>query len=46
MLFGDRLHLGLVIGGAMILVGSFVVVLGERGTPPGDLAHDAPATPA
>jgi drug/metabolite transporter (DMT)-like permease len=46
MLFGDRLHLGLIVGGAMILAGSFVVVLGERGTRPGGLAHDAPATPA
>lgn len=45
LLFGDRLHLGLAIGGAMILIGSFVVVLGESATPPGTLAHDAPATP-
>jgi len=45
LLFGDRLHLGLVGGGAMILVGSFVVVLGESANPPGALAHDPPATP-
>jgi drug/metabolite transporter (DMT)-like permease len=45
LLFGDHLHLGLLIGGAMILIGSFVVVLGESATPPGTLAHDAPATP-
>lgn len=46
MLFGDNLTLGLAAGGAMILAGSFVVVLGERATPPQTLAHDCPATPA
>jgi drug/metabolite transporter (DMT)-like permease len=45
LLFGDRLHLGLAIGGALILIGSFVVVLGESATPAGSLAHDPPATP-
>lgn len=46
MLFGDNLTLGLAAGGTMILAGSFVVVLGERATPPQTLAHDCPATPA
>jgi drug/metabolite transporter (DMT)-like permease len=45
MVFGDHLHLGLAVGGALILIGSFVVVLGESATPPGTLAHDPPATP-
>lgn len=45
-LFGDRLTLGLAIGGVMILIGSLVVVLGERATGAEGLAHDAPATPA
>lgn len=44
-LFGDRMSLGLILGGALILIGSVTVVLGERNaTSP--LAHDAPATPA
>lgn len=43
--FGDRLTLALGAGGLMILLGSFVVVLGERNTPPTDLAH-SPPTPA
>jgi drug/metabolite transporter (DMT)-like permease len=46
LLFGDRLTLGLAIGGVMILVGSLVVVLGERAAGAQGLAHDAPATPA
>lgn len=46
LLFGDNPTLGLTAGGAMILIGSFVVVLGEQATPPNTLAHDAPATPA
>lgn len=46
MMFGDNLTVGLAAGGAMILAGSFVVVLGERATPPHTLAHDCPATPA
>jgi drug/metabolite transporter (DMT)-like permease len=45
LLFGDRLTLGLTLGGAMILTGSLAVVLGERSAKL-DLAHDAPATPA
>src|SRR5438067_5571701 len=44
LLFHDRLTLGLALGGALIIAGSFAVVLGERGRPPTDLAH-APATP-
>jgi drug/metabolite transporter (DMT)-like permease len=44
LLFHDRLTLGLALGGALILAGSFAVVLGERGRPSTDLAH-APATP-
>ena len=31
MLFGDHLTAALVIGGLMILAGSFTVVLGEKG---------------
>jgi drug/metabolite transporter (DMT)-like permease len=46
LLFGDRLTLGLAVGGLMILVGSLVVVLGERAASAQGLAHDAPATPA
>lgn len=46
LMFDDNLTLGLAAGGAMILAGSFVVVLGERATPAGALAHDCPATPA
>lgn len=45
-LFGDRLTLGLVVGGVMILIGSLVVVLGERAAGAEGLAHDTPATPA
>lgn len=45
-LFGDRLTAGLALGGAMILAGSLVVVLGERAAGAQGLAHDAPATPA
>lgn len=44
-LFGDKLTTALVGGGVLILIGSFVVVLGERNTPPTDLAH-SPPTPA
>jgi len=43
--FGDRLTLGLGVGGLLILVGSFVVVLGEKPQPATDMAH-APPTPA
>jgi len=46
LLFGDRLTLGLAVGGALILAGSLVVVLGERAAGAEGLAHDAPATPA
>ena len=46
LLFGDRLTLGLASGGAMILIGSLVVVLGERAARAAGLAHYAPATPA
>jgi drug/metabolite transporter (DMT)-like permease len=42
--FHDRLTVGLMAGGALILAGSLAVVLGERGRPVDDLAH-APATP-
>ena len=42
--FHDRLSLGLGLGGALIVAGSFAVVLGERGHPATDMAH-APATP-
>jgi drug/metabolite transporter (DMT)-like permease len=45
LLFDDRLTLALVGGGLLILAGSFVVVLGERGAAPTDLAR-TPATPA
>ena len=45
LLFGDRMTLGLALGGAMILLGSLTVVLGERQAVLA-LAHDAPATPA
>jgi drug/metabolite transporter (DMT)-like permease len=45
LFFGDHLTLGLVVGGALILAGSFVVVLGEKTQPATDLAH-APPTPA
>jgi len=46
LLFGDRMNPGLVVGGAMILVGSVAVVMGERGSPATALGHDVPATPA
>ncbi len=46
LMFGDRMSPGLIVGGAMILIGSVAVVLGERGAPATALAHDAPATPA
>jgi len=45
LMFGDRLTAGLAVGGAMILAGSFAVVLGERAQPASDLAHN-PITPA
>lgn len=45
LFFGDRLTPALIGGGILILAGSFVVVLGERNTPPTDLAH-SPPTPA
>jgi drug/metabolite transporter (DMT)-like permease len=45
LLFGDRLTAALLAGGAMVLAGSFAVVMGERSAPPTDLAK-APATPA
>jgi len=43
-MFGDDLTLGLAAGGAMILAGSFVVVLGERASPAAPLVSEAPAT--
>ena len=46
LMFGDRMTSGLVLGGAMILVGSVAVVMGERGSPVSALGHDVPATPA
>lgn len=45
LLFGDTLTAAIALGGLMIVVGSFIVVLGERGTPPTDMAH-SPPTPA
>ena len=44
VMFGDDLTLGLAAGGAMILAGSFVVVLGERASPAAPLVSEAPAT--
>ncbi len=44
VLFGDRMTPGLLIGGAMILLGSLAVVIGEHAAASA-LAHDAPATP-
>ncbi len=44
-LFGDHLTLALGVGGLLILVGSFVVVLGEKQTPPSELPA-VPPTPA
>lgn len=44
-LFGDKLTPALVAGGLMIIVGSFVVALGEKDAPPTDLAK-SPPTPA
>ncbi|MDR3506421.1 MAG: DMT family transporter [Caulobacteraceae bacterium] len=44
-LFGDRLTLPLVLGGLLIITGSVVVVLGEKGTLAPDLT-EPPATPA
>lgn len=44
-LFGDELTTGLAVGGALILAGSFAVVMGERAQPATDLAH-TPVTPA
>jgi drug/metabolite transporter (DMT)-like permease len=43
--FGDRLTLGLIVGGLLVLAGSYVTVLGESKQPKTDLAHN-PATPA
>lgn len=37
MLFGDHLTLALGAGGLLILIGSLVVVLGEKPTPPSEL---------
>lgn len=45
LMFGDHLTLALGAGGLLILVGSFVVVLGERQTPPSELPA-VPPTPA
>ena len=45
LLFGDHLTLALGVGGLLILVGSFVVVLGERQAPPSELPA-VPPTPA
>ena len=45
LLFGDHLTLALGVGGLLILVGSFVVVLGEKQTPPSELPA-VPPTPA
>jgi drug/metabolite transporter (DMT)-like permease len=42
-LFGDVLTASMAIGGALIIAGSFAVVLGERGAAPSDLK---PVTPA
>ncbi len=45
LLFGDHLTLALGVGGLLILIGSFVVVLGEKQTPPSELPA-VPPTPA
>jgi drug/metabolite transporter (DMT)-like permease len=42
-LFGDILTAAIAVGGMLIVAGSFAVVLGERGAPPGELK---PITPA
>jgi len=44
-LFGDRLTPAIAVGGLLIVVGSFVVALGERDAPPSDMAK-SPPTPA
>lgn len=44
-LFGDRLTLGLALGGVMILGGSTLVVLGEGGAQAGELSAEPPPTP-
>ncbi len=44
-LFGDHLTFALGVGGLLILVGSLVVVLGEKHTPPTELPA-VPPTPA
>ena len=45
LMFGDHLTLALGAGGLLILVGSFVVVLGEKHSPPSELPA-IPPTPA
>lgn len=45
LMFGDRLTAPLIGGGMLILIGSFVVVRGERDAAPDTLA-DRPMTPA
>lgn len=45
-MFGDHLTFALAAGGLMIIAGSFAVVLGERGSAPGDLDNTPPPTPA
>lgn len=44
-LFGDKLSPALIGGGLLIIAGSFVVALGEKGAPPSDMAT-TPPTPA
>jgi len=44
-LFGDKLTPALVAGGLLIVIGSFVVAMGEKGAPPSDMAT-TPPTPA
>jgi Predicted permease, DMT superfamily len=46
LLFGDHLSLALGLGGALIIIGSFAVVLGEREAAPDDLDATPPPTPA
>ena len=42
VLFGDHPTLALAAGGALILVGSFVVVMGERGAPANSVLNEVP----
>lgn len=46
LLFGDHLSLALGLGGLFIIMGSFVVVLGEKPAAPSNLDATPPPTPA